>query len=54
MKQNLTLSQLKKTSPTFILGNQKSGTTAIAALLAQATDSSVALDNVKAILDSTC
>ena len=36
-------------TPIFLLGNQKSGTTAIAALLAEATDLSVTLDFTRAI-----
>lgn len=38
--------------PVFILGNHKSGTTAIAALLAEATNYSVTLDLTRAIPDS--
>jgi len=42
----ITVSPIVKVNPTpiFVLGNQKSGTTAIAALLAKYTDRSVALD----------
>lgn len=42
---------LKKSEPVVVLGNQKTGSTAIAALLAQATGKSVTLDLQRAIPD---
>ncbi|WP_379865416.1 sulfotransferase family protein [Marinobacter sp. M5B] len=43
------LTQLRETEPVFILGVQKSGTTAIAALLAEASGVSATLDITRAI-----
>lgn len=43
------LAELRKTEPVFILGVQKSGTTAIAALLAEATGLPATLDITRAI-----